>query len=104
MRRSPLLLLVLCAALGETQNTHPLELPRTPSESRMPGGRKQRSEIAKSDYKNNLEDAAELSRRAGELKLDLERSNEYVVSVPMIKETEEIEKLAKNIRNRLRRY
>ena len=100
-----LVLLFLCAALGQIpQDSPPLALPRVPAETRLPGGKKQREQIVKADYKNNLEDAVRLAKLAEELKSALERGNEYVVSVPMIKQTEEIERLAKGIRSRLKRY
>jgi len=60
--------------------------------------------IVKDDYKKNLEDAAEMAKLADELKEDLENGDKYVVSVKAIKKAEDIEKLARNIRSRLKRY
>ena len=70
----------------------------------LPNGRSQRNAIAKADYKKNLEDAAALVRAAEDLKADLEKEEAFVVSLKAVKKTEEIEKLAKNIRGRLKRY
>jgi len=71
---------------------------------RLPNGKSQREEIAKADYKKNLDDATELARLAEELKADLEKESAYVVSLKTIKKTEDIEKLERNIRARLKRY
>ena len=58
----------------------------------------------KADHKKNLEDAAELVKMSEELKADLEKNDRYIVSLKTLKRTEDIEKLAKNIRGRLKRY
>lgn len=80
--------------------------PTIPKEEvpRFPNGRTQREAIIKEDYKKNLEDAAELAKLADELKADLEKSDRNVVSVKDMKKTEDIERLARNIRGRLKRY
>jgi hypothetical protein len=75
-----------------------------PDNDRLPNGKSQRDEIAKADYKKNLDDAAELVRLATELKADFEKESAYVVSLKDIKKTEDIEKLERNIRGRLKRY
>ncbi|MCS7025160.1 MAG: hypothetical protein NZV14_10185 [Bryobacteraceae bacterium] len=71
---------------------------------RLPDGRSQLEEILKADHNASLKDAAELVRLSEELKLELEKSGRHVLSLGMIKKTEEIEKLAKRIRSRLKRY
>ena len=64
----------------------------------------QREEIIKADHKKNVEEAIALAKVAEELKLDLEKGDRNIVSVKNIKQTEEIEKLARSIRGRLKRY
>jgi hypothetical protein len=75
-------------------------------DSNLPDGKKQRQMISQADYQQNLEDAAKLIRLPTELKAELENSNQNVVSVQSIKKsikrTEEIEKLTRGIRNRLK--
>ena len=78
--------------------------PGQQNDARLPNGKLQRDEIAKDDYKKNIEDATELARLAADLKADLEKESAYVVSLKTIKKTEDIEKLERNIRNRLKRY
>ena len=75
----------------------------SPAETRLPNGRLQSDAIAKAEYEANLKDAAALSDLARDLRLDLEKSDRYVLSIATIKKTDEIEKLAKRIRGRLRR-
>jgi len=82
----------------------PVNPPGMPSDAKLPNGKLQRDEIAKADYKKNVEDATELLKLAGELKADLDKDTAYVVSVKDMKRTEDIEKLARNIRGRLKRY
>ena len=72
-------------------------------EVRLPNGRLQRDEIVKSEYEKSLQDAADLIKLSEDLKADLEKNSAFVVSIPSIKKTEEIEKLAKRIRGRMKR-
>ena len=95
------LALALCAQVIPP----PRQPPRDePEETRLPNGKLQREEILKADYEKSLEDSRELSKLADELKADLEKNDRYVLSIPTIKKTEEIEKLAKRIRGRMKRF
>ena len=68
----------------------------------MPDGRSKKEAIAKAAYLDSLEDAKKLMAAAEELKTELEKNDRYVVSLAAIRKTEEIEKLAKRIRGRLK--
>jgi hypothetical protein len=68
----------------------------------LPNGKSQREEILKSEHQQNLKDAAELAELADQLKIELEKNDRYVLSMATIKKTDDIEKLAKRIRSRLR--
>jgi hypothetical protein len=72
--------------------------------ARLPNGKLQSEEILKDDYKKNLKDAQDLIDLAESLKMGLEKGEQHVLSIGDIKKTEEIEKLAKRIRSRMRRY
>lgn len=79
---------------------------QVPGEDR-PGGRLKRSqieEILKADRAKSIEDAGQLVKLSEELKTELEKSDKSVLSVAAIRKAEEIEKLAKRIRGRLRRF
>jgi hypothetical protein len=81
----------------------PQPIPRGESgDTRLPNGKSQKNAIAKANYEKSLADAGELLKLAEDLKAELEKNAEYVVSVGSIKKTEEIEKLAKRIRSRLK--
>src|SRR5690349_10808681 len=54
----------------------------------LPGGKNQKDEIAKSEHRQNLKDAAELAELADQLKIELEKNDRYVVSMATIKKTE----------------
>jgi|SRR5579862_4932810 len=107
MKRLSLLVVLFCGCFAQPQQPQVTPLPNPPFEppdTKLPNGKSQREMIVKDDYKRNLEDAAELAKLAEELKSDLNNSDKYIISVKQIKKTEDIEKLARNIRNRLKRY
>jgi hypothetical protein len=101
--------LILAAALAVTaqqaQPPHVPPIPEGPSEDvRLPSGKLQREEILKSDYKKSLEDARALSKLADELKVDMEKNDYNVLSLATLKKVDEIDKLAKRIPDRLKRF
>jgi len=68
----------------------------------LPNGKSQRDEILKAEHEQNIKDAAKLLEMADDLKQTLEREDRFVFSLATVKKTEEIEKLARKIRGRLR--
>ncbi|MCC6590111.1 MAG: hypothetical protein IT168_25690 [Bryobacterales bacterium] len=66
--------------------------------------RSQIDEILKADRKKSIEDAGKLQQLAEELKIELEKADSHVLSVSALKKAEEIEKIAKRIRGRMRRF
>ena len=101
-----IVLFLALALAAPAQNPPPQTRPGEPEPSheevRLPNGKLQRDEILKADYQKSLEDARELSRLAEDLKLDLEKNDRNVLSLATLKKTEEIEKLAKRIHDRLK--
>ena len=71
---------------------------------KLPDGKSQREAILKDEFKHNLKDVDKLASLANDLKEAMEASDAHVVSLKMIKQTEEIEKLAKTIRGRLKKF
>lgn len=104
--------LVLLAAatlgLGLAQREGPRDGPpdvlpaASPPDVRLPNGKSQRDEILKADHEANIRDAAKLADLAQELKEDLEKQDRFVLSLPTLKKAEDIEKLARKIRSRMR--
>jgi hypothetical protein len=92
MRRLCLLFAVMVIALGQDQD-----------DVRLPNGKLQRDEIIQAEHKRNLEDADALARLAQEVKEDLDNSDSHIVSVKTLKKLDDIEKLDKAIRGRLKR-
>ena len=71
---------------------------------RLPDGRSQDEAILKAAYEKSLEEAAELLKLADELKMELEKNEQHVLSVSSIRIAEKIEDLAKRIKRRVRRF
>jgi hypothetical protein len=68
----------------------------------LPNGKSQKEEILKAEHRQNIKDATDLAELAEQLKIDLEKNDRYIVSMATLKKTDDIEKLAKRIRARLR--
>jgi hypothetical protein len=98
MRYLGLFLLMVCILLA--QNPPTADEP----EVKLPSGKLQKDEIIRVDYERNLRDAGELARLSEEIKDDLEKGDRYLVSTKTLKKLDDIEKLSKDIRQRLRRY
>jgi len=105
MRLLPVLVIFAAlAAPGQIAVPLPPDHPdlSSPDEARLPNGKLQRDEMLKADYQKSLDDARELSKLADDLKLQLEKNDRNVLSLATLKKTEEIEKLAKRIHDRLK--
>ena len=94
--------LLLCAGLFTLALPQRGPNPGTPPDQRLPNGKLQSDEILKAEHEANLKDASELSQLAEQLKIDLEKNDRHVLSMNTLKKTDDIEKLAKRIRSRLR--
>lgn len=79
------------------------QAPVDPLDRRLPNGKRQSDEILKMDYENNVKDAAELAQLTTAFQLELEKSDKFVLSVGLLKKLDDIEKIAKRIRGRMRR-
>jgi hypothetical protein len=102
MRTRILLALALALVISAQPPTHPHAVEEPPEDTRLPNGKLQRDEILKAEFQKSLEDARELSKLAEALKIDLEKNDRYVLSIATLKKTEDIEKLAKRIHDRLK--
>ena len=75
-----------------------------PLDTKLPNGKSQREEILKADHERSLKDVAELIKLSEELQIELEKNNRHVLSVASLKKLDEIEKIAKRIKSRLKRF
>ncbi len=71
---------------------------------RLPDGRSQNEAILEADHQKSLKDADELVTLIEQLKVELEKNDRHVLSISSIRTAEKIEKIAKRIKNRLKRY
>ena len=78
-------------------------LPPNPDEDqKLPNGKSQKNAIAKEDHEQALKDANNLIIVAQQLRDELQKAGDFVVPISSLKKTEEIEKLARRIRGRLK--
>jgi len=105
MRRISLLFSMALAFSAQIPEPNaPPPVPNNESDTRLPNGKSQKDAIAKADYEDSLKDARELVKLSQSLQAELEKSDAQVISVSEIRKTEDIEKLAKRIRGRLKRF
>ena len=97
MRYLGLFLLTVCILAGQRSPT------KDETDVKLPNGKSQKDEIIRADYERNLRDAGDMARLAGEIKDDLEKGDRYLVSLKTLKKLDDVEKLTKDIRQRLRR-
>jgi hypothetical protein len=100
------LLAIILQSIGQKPappSIPPLPPIDKPEDVRLPNGKKQIDELLKSDRDKSIEDVKELIVAAQALQKDLEqKDSQQVLSLSDIHRTEEIEKLAKRIRGRIR--
>ena len=69
----------------------------------LPSGKPQRQEILKADFAKSKAEAAELAELTQQLKEEIDKSEHQVLNLRIVKKAEEIERLARRIKDRLRR-
>jgi cell division septation protein DedD len=89
--------------LSAQKNQQP-PLGEAPEDVRLPNGKKQQDEILKAEYEQNVKDAQELLNIARSFEEDLEKDDRYVLSLSSLKKLDDMEKLTKRIRGRMKRY
>jgi hypothetical protein len=94
--------MALFAVLASPQMRNREEREREPL--RLPNGKSQQEEILKAEHESNLKDAAQLTKMSEEVKVELEKNDRHVLSMSTLKKLEEIEKLARKMRGRLRNH
>jgi hypothetical protein len=74
-----------------------------PSGRRMPDGRLMSEAVLKEDHKRNIEDLHRMKEIIGEVEQSLEKNAQHVLSIENLKRLEEVEKIGRRIRGRMRR-
>jgi hypothetical protein len=106
--RRAVLLSAAASALLAAQDQQPeapgrdIPAPNSDHDQRLPNGKSQNNEIAKEQHQQALKEATDLVTVAQQLKDELQKAGDYVVPLASVKKTEEIERLAKRIRGRLK--
>jgi hypothetical protein len=85
------------------------QIPDDPSSQKredvkLPNGKSQKDAILKADHEKNLQDAERLIELTSDLKKALEKNTQYVLSLDDLKKLDDIDKLTRRIRSRMRRY
>jgi len=101
-----ILLALIVQSIGQKSappSIPPLPPTDQPDDVRLPNGKKQIDEILKSDRDKSIDDVKQLIEAAQALQKDLEqKDSQQLLNLNDIHRTEEIEKLAKRIRGRIR--
>jgi hypothetical protein len=71
--------------------------------TRLPNGRLQSDAILKAEYDQNVKDARELTALSKSIELDFDKNDQNVLSLGLLKKLDDVEKLTKRIRGRIRK-
>jgi len=100
LRRFIFCLCLSTFAGAQRQASPPVE---DPTETPFPITPKQVEDILKADHQHNLRDLEQMARLIEEVQTDARKDAHYVVSVRNIKKLDQIEKLSRAIRERMKR-
>jgi hypothetical protein len=103
MHRFLILLLTIASASAPSQQPSQKPPEREQEDFRLPSGKLQKDEILKAEHEKTLADVASLAKAAEELKIEVEKTDLHVLSISTLKQLDNIEKLTKRIRSRLKK-
>lgn len=96
---------ILCLCLttfaGAQQPPAPVE---DQTEKPFPSTPKQLEDILKANHKRNLKDLEQIARLVEQVQGDAQKNAHYVISLQSLKNLEQIEKLSRAIRGRMKGY
>jgi hypothetical protein len=75
----------------------------SPPPTRLPSGQLQSDAILKADYDQNVKDARELTALSKSIELDFDKNDQNVLSLGLLKKLDDVEKITKRIRGRIRK-
>lgn len=99
---------LFAAAASVAAPQFPQDLPPPPlpgqrdPDPKLPNGKSQRDAILKQEHEQNLKDSAQLVQLSQDLQSDIEKYGPNVLPISTLKKIDEIDKLVKKIRSRLR--
>ena len=100
------LILAVFGVLLIAQDPHspPALNPDTPNILRTPDGRNRTEMILKADHESSVKDIETIRKLVDDLKMEMEKNDRHILSVSSLKKLDEIEKLVKKIRGRMKRF
>ena len=101
---------VLTATMPSVSQSNPLQFPQVPPLEQKPGHDEQRARIEQEMAKKANQarqadlkrDTAKLLKLATELKEHVDKTNENTLSLDVIKKAQEIEKLARSVKDKMK--
>lgn len=96
--------LLLLAAFLSAAPQRPQPPPEEDELRRLPNGRLQSEEIRKANHKDNLRDLEQIRMLAESVQSEIEKNEGHVLSLANLKKLEEVERLSRKIRDRMRRF
>jgi len=99
MRACILPLALLASAIFYAQTRS----PEKDESNRIPTLKQQQEGIMKADHEKSLKDATDLMRLSEQLRIDLEKNDRHILSLDTLKKLDEMEKIVKRIRSRMKR-
>lgn len=94
----------LCAATLAAQPPDPQRPSDPEPEVRLPNGKSQSEEILRANYDENLKDLDKIRKLNEGVEADLRKNDRHVLSLKALKDLEEIEKISRRVRGRMRGY
>ena len=94
---------VLTARLANAQVTPQPGQGDDPAERRLSNGQLQTDAILKADYEQNVKDARELTALSKSIELDFDKNDQHVLSLALLKKLDDVDKITKRIRGRVRK-
>jgi hypothetical protein len=81
----------------------PVALPQRPKDTRLPSGKSRNMAVLKEDFERSKKDLTEILQLAKELQEEVEKNEEFVVDLRSIRKAERLERLARNVKSRMKR-
>jgi hypothetical protein len=104
MLRRTLFLAVFGALLLAQQPRPEPQNPDGPNILRTPDGRNRTEMILKADHEASLKDVEMMRKLIDDVKIEMEKNDRHILSVATLKKLDDIEKLTKKIRGRMKRF
>jgi len=81
----------------------PVALSQEPKDTRLPSGKSRNMAVLKQDFERSKKDLTEILQLAKELQEEVEKNEEFVVDLRSIRKAERLERLARNVKSRMKR-